>query len=75
MLPSACMKLFLLLLLPLTHMRSLPTSVQYEVAWFGGLGIDHRQEGHSFSWGPQTSDNGTGLLYPIQRSGMKILKN
>lgn len=40
MFPLPPIKLFLLL--SLTHMRSLPTSGQYEVTWFRGLSTDLR---------------------------------
>lgn len=42
MFPLPPIKLFLLL--SLTHMRSLPTSVQHEVAWCRGLNTDQRNQ-------------------------------
>lgn len=66
MFPLPPIKLFLLL--SLTHMRSLPTSVQYEVAWFRGLGTDHRSQKVMASLGDlQIVKMGWGVSTPFRK--------
>lgn len=65
MFPLPPIKLFLLLSLP--HMRSLPTSVQHEVAWWRGLSTDQRDQGVMASHsGLKQMEMGWGVSTPVR---------